>query len=199
MLDLDGVVYISGDAVPGRPEAIAAARDAGLRLAFVTNNASRPPEAVAEHLRDLGVPRVDRGRGHLRPGGGPRAGRPARPGEPGAAARRRRARREALAEEGLEPVRSPTTTTVAAVVTGYGPDVLWRDIMRAAVLIRDGLPWVASNTDMTIPTSFGVGAGPRCAGADARSSSPGSTPRWPASRRARCSTRRCAGSAASGR
>ena len=47
----------------------------------------------------------------------------------------------------------------AAIVTGYGPEVLWRAIMRAAVRIRDGLPWVASNTDHTIPTAFGVAPG----------------------------------------
>ena len=27
-----------------------------MRLAFVTNNAARPPSAVAEHLTELGVP-----------------------------------------------------------------------------------------------------------------------------------------------
>ena len=45
------------------------------------------------------------------------------------------------------------------MVTGYGPDLPWRDIMRAAVRIRDGLPWVASNTDYTIPTPYGVAPG----------------------------------------
>ena len=44
-------------------------------------------------------------------------------------------------------------------MTGYGPDVLWRDVMRAAVRVRDGLPWVASNTDYTIPTAYGVAPG----------------------------------------
>ena len=47
----------------------------------------------------------------------------------------------------------------AALVSGYGPEVLWRDVMRAAVRIRDGLWWVASNTDRTIPTPFGVAPG----------------------------------------
>ena len=42
MLDLDGVVYVGGEAVPRAPEALAAARTAGLRLAFITNNASPP-------------------------------------------------------------------------------------------------------------------------------------------------------------
>jgi hypothetical protein len=31
--------------------------------------------------------------------------------------------------------------------------------MRAAVLVRDGLPWVASNADLTLPTPFGTAPG----------------------------------------
>ena len=45
------------------------------------------------------------------------------------------------------------------MVSGYGPDVLWRDIMRVAVRVRDGLPWMASNADLTIPTAFGTAPG----------------------------------------
>jgi hypothetical protein len=37
--------------------------------------------------------------------------------------------------------------------------VRWHDIMRASVRVRDGLWWVATNSDMTIPTSFGVAPG----------------------------------------
>ena len=83
-----------------------------------------------------------------------------------------------------------------AVVSGYGPDVLWRDIMRAAVLVRDGLPWVASNTDLTIPTAYGTAPGHgvlvgRAAGVQRRGPGGGRQ-----ARSVRCSTRRCAGSAA---
>ena len=46
-----------------------------------------------------------------------------------------------------------------AVATGYGPDVRWGEVMRAAVRIRDGLPWVATNTDATFPAPFGVAPG----------------------------------------
>src|SRR3954453_14002445 len=56
LLDLDGVVYVGPDAVPGAADAIAAAAGSGLRCVSVPNNASRTPEAVAEHLRELGVP-----------------------------------------------------------------------------------------------------------------------------------------------
>lgn len=65
---------------------------------------------------------------------------------------------EALRSAGLEPV-GVDEDEVEAIATGYGPDVRWSAIMRAAVRIRDGLPWVASNADHTIPTAFGVAPG----------------------------------------
>ncbi|WP_292677753.1 HAD-IIA family hydrolase [Nocardioides sp.] len=156
MLDLDGVVYIGADAVPGAPGHIDRARAAGLRVAFITNNARRTPGQVAAHLRDLGVAaepddvvtsaqaaaRVLADR--LGPGA-----RVALLGADGLQA--------ALTEAGLEPVG--VTDEAQAVVSGYGPDVRWSDIMRAAVRIRDGLWWVATNSDLTIPTGFGVAPG----------------------------------------
>jgi glycerol-1-phosphatase len=156
MLDLDGVVYVGGRAVPQAPEALAAAREAGLRLAFITNNASRPPEVVAEHLTELGVPAVaadvvnsaQAAARVLRDRLGEGA-RVAMLGTTGLEA--------ALAEEGLTAVA--VDAPAEAVVTGYGPEVPWRDLMRAAVRIRDGLWWVASNTDMTIPTDYGIAPG----------------------------------------
>lgn len=156
MLDLDGVVYVGGDAVPGAPEHLGAARAAGQRLAFITNNASRPPSTVADHLTRIGVP------------AGPEdvvtsAQAAARvlaerlpPGAPvvllGAAGLE-----EAVRSAGLSPVG--VEDEAQALVTGYGPDVLWRDIMRAAVRVRDGLWWVASNTDLSIPTAYGTAPG----------------------------------------
>src|SRR4029077_20206594 len=58
LLDLDGVVYLGPKAVPGAPEALQRAKEAGMRLAYVTNNASRTPAAVAEVLRGMGAPAV---------------------------------------------------------------------------------------------------------------------------------------------
>ena len=156
MLDLDGVVYIGGQAVPGAADWLAKARAAGQRLAFITNNASRPPGAVAEHLQELGieagpddvVTSAQAAARVLRERYG--EGAPvALLGGPGLD--------EALRAEGLLPVG--VGEDAVAVVSGYGPEVLWRSVMRAAVLVRDGLPWVASNTDLTIPTSFGTAPG----------------------------------------
>ena len=157
MLDLDGVVYIGGDAVPGAADHLAAVREAGLRCAFVTNNASRTPATVADHLRRLGVAAepadvvtsaqaASRLLADRLPGGTPVAVLGA----------------EALVDEvravGLEPV-AVDDEAAGAVVTGYGPDVRWRDVMRVAVRVRDGLWWVASNTDATIPTAYGTAPG----------------------------------------
>jgi glycerol-1-phosphatase len=156
MLDLDGVVYVGGDAVAGAPEHLAEARTAGMRLAFVTNNASRPPERVAEHLRELGVEArtedvVTSAQAAARLvadrfGAGSRV---VCLGADGLC--------EALAAEGLVPVGADEDAV--AIATGYGPDVRWSEIMRAAVRIRDGLPWIASNTDLTFPAPFGVAPG----------------------------------------
>ncbi|GAA4363680.1 HAD hydrolase-like protein [Nocardioides caricicola] len=156
MLDLDGVVYVSGDAVPGAAEHLAAARSAGMRLAFITNNAARPPATVAAHLRDLGVEAatedvVTSAQAAARVLAD-RFGAGAAVVCLGADGLR-----ESLLAEGLSPVGADDDAV--AVATGYGPEVRWSEIMRAAVRIRDGLPWVASNTDATIPTAFGVAPG----------------------------------------
>ena len=50
-------------------EGIAELRGRGIQVGFVTNNAARPPRAVAEHCVELGIPADRRRRGHLGPGG----------------------------------------------------------------------------------------------------------------------------------
>lgn len=156
MLDLDGVVYVGGRAVPGAPVHLAEASAAGLRAAYITNNAARPPLAVAQHLEELGIRAVaedvvtsaQAASRVLREQHG--MGAPILMlGGDGLAA--------ALVEAGLVPVG--VSDRAVAVATGYGPDVQWRDIMHVAVRVRDGLPWVASNADYTIPTDYGVAPG----------------------------------------
>ena len=55
MVDLDGVVWIGREPVPGSAEALAALLAAGVELVFVTNNPGKPPSAYSERLRGLGV------------------------------------------------------------------------------------------------------------------------------------------------
>ena len=56
LLDLDGVVYLGGTAIPGAAEALRKADAAGMRLAYVTNNAFRTPAAIAALLTSFGAP-----------------------------------------------------------------------------------------------------------------------------------------------
>jgi HAD superfamily hydrolase (TIGR01450 family) len=55
LIDLDGVVWIGREPVPGSAETLRALLEAGKRLVFVTNNPGRLPAAYAERLRGLGV------------------------------------------------------------------------------------------------------------------------------------------------
>jgi HAD superfamily hydrolase (TIGR01458 family) len=54
LLDIDGVLHVSGQAVPGAPEAVQALRDEGHRLRFVTNNTTRARRVLAEELQAIG-------------------------------------------------------------------------------------------------------------------------------------------------
>lgn len=156
MLDLDGVVYVGGEAVPRAAESIAEARSRGVRPAFITNNASRTPAAVAAHLEELGV-RADQRDVVTSAQAAARVLAERLPEGAPVVLLGAEGLRQALDAEGLVPVGVEEEGD--AVVTGYGPDVLWRDVMRAAVRIRDGLWWVASNTDLSIPTPYGTAPG----------------------------------------
>lgn len=55
LIDLDGVVWVGRELVPGAAEALAALLAAGKQIAFVTNNPAKPPAAYAERLRAAGI------------------------------------------------------------------------------------------------------------------------------------------------
>jgi HAD superfamily hydrolase (TIGR01458 family) len=55
LMDIDGVLHVSGEPIPGAMEAIARLRQEGHRLRFVTNNSSRSRATLATELRELGV------------------------------------------------------------------------------------------------------------------------------------------------
>jgi HAD superfamily hydrolase (TIGR01458 family) len=55
LLDIDGVLHVSGEPIAGAGEAVGALRADGHRLRFVTNNTTRARERLAEELRGLGI------------------------------------------------------------------------------------------------------------------------------------------------
>ena len=54
LLDVDGVLHVSGEPIPGAAEAVARLRRQGHSLRFVTNNSTRPRATLVEELRTLG-------------------------------------------------------------------------------------------------------------------------------------------------
>ena len=157
MLDLDGVVYRGPHAVDGVPDLLRRARAAGMTLAFVTNNAARTPEAVARQLRELGVDAVaadvvtSAQAAAREVAGRVAAGSPVLVvGGEGLEA--------ALRERSLEPVSGMGDRPVA-VVQGFHPDVGWRQLAQASYVVTGGVPWVASNLDLTVPTADGIAPG----------------------------------------
>lgn len=153
IFDLDGVVYLIDKPIPGAADAIERLRAGGTPVAYATNNASRRAPDVAALLTGMGVP--------------------AKPAEvltsAGAAAAMLATRLPAGApvlvvgadaliaevrDAGLTPV-STSDDHPAAVVQGYGPDVGWRILAEAALSVRAGATWVATNTDRTLPSPRG--------------------------------------------
>jgi ribonucleotide monophosphatase NagD (HAD superfamily) len=55
LIDLDGVLYKGPYAIEHAPESLTSAREGGLITRFVTNNAAREPQTVADHLTELGI------------------------------------------------------------------------------------------------------------------------------------------------
>lgn len=157
LLDLDGVVYIGPHPVASAVEAIAQLRMSGRRCCFVTNNASRTPKQIADHLSDLGIPTsID----EVVTSSMAAASYLARtlPAHAPVLVIGGQGLHDALVSVSLAPVRTLDEQPLA-VVQGYGPQVDWHDLAEAAYAVQAGLPWIATNLDRTFPTARGIAPG----------------------------------------
>ncbi|MFI5611371.1 HAD-IIA family hydrolase [Amycolatopsis sp. NPDC051903] len=154
LFDLDGTVYHGSQVIAGAPEAVAAVREHGAAVRFVTNNASKAPEDVVAHLRGLGLAaEVDEVHTSAQAAAAvlgervPTGAQVLVVGTDSLAA-------EVIAQ-GLTTTRR-TGPDVAAVVQGHSPDTAWADLAEACLAIRAGALWVACNVDATLPTERGL-------------------------------------------
>jgi len=154
LLDLDGTVVRGANAVGEAPEVVNELRKAGRAVQFITNNASRAPEEVAEQLTGLGVrttPEEVLTSGQaaatllesLLPAGSAVL-------VVGAAALV-----AAVRSVGLRPVDEAAEQPVA-VVQGHSPETGWAQLSEACLAIRSGARWIACNIDPTLPTERGL-------------------------------------------
>jgi len=155
--DLDGVVYAGPNAIPGAVESLRRLAGVGVGLGYVTNNASRSPAQVAQHLRDLGAPAED----HQVVSSSQAAAALLASLLP-AGAHVLITGSTALAQEielvGLVPVRGAEDDPVA-VVQGFSPELGWKDLAEASYVVAGGALWVATNTDWSIPQARGIAPG----------------------------------------
>lgn len=155
--DLDGVVWRGDDAIPPAAAGVAALRDAGLRVAFVSNNSSSPVGDVVAKLERMGIPASPGdvvtsalAAAWLLSRSLTSGARVLVSGGPGV--------REALAEVGLDAVDDGPAE---AVVVGFHRDFDFDDLERASRAVREGARFVATNLDATYPVPGGLipGAG----------------------------------------
>lgn len=153
LLDLDGTVYRGGQLAPGADEAITAVREAGVQARFVTNNASKPAQAVVDHLRSLGLQAEVSEMSTSSQAGAALLAAQLPPD-----AKVLVVGSDSLADEvehvGLVPVRR-VEDEPAAVVQGHSPETGWWNLAEACLAIRSGAIWVACNADVTLPTERG--------------------------------------------
>ncbi|MGB4135475.1 MAG: HAD-IIA family hydrolase [Microbacterium sp.] len=161
LADLDGVVYAGPGPLPHAIDNLNRAAE-NVRLGYITNNASRTDASVAEHLRELGLD--VRAEDVVT---SPQAAMRLLTGMVPAPATILIVGGEGLvveAEKAGYTVTRSAEDTPAAVVQGFAPDVAWTDLAEAAFALKlpedeGGIPWIATNTDWTIPRERGVAPG----------------------------------------
>ncbi len=161
--DLDGVVYAGAGAIPHAIESLTRASER-VRVGYITNNASRTDGQVAEHLRELGLtldtsdvvtsPQAAMG---MLAEAAPAGSTILVVGGDGLI--------DEVTKHGFR-VTDSARDNPAAVIQGFAPHVGWLNLAEASFALNardpqhpDGIPWIATNMDWTIPVERGVAPG----------------------------------------
>ncbi|WP_420362919.1 HAD-IIA family hydrolase [Curtobacterium aetherium] len=157
LTDLDGVVYRGRNAIPYAVEALTQAASSA-RVGYITNNASRRPVDVAEHLEQYGLT-VDADDVVTSSQAGARLLATLVPqgatvlviGGLGLTS---------IVEEAGFVVTASADDSPAAVIQGFSPDLGWAQLAEASFALADAsVPWVATNMDWSIPVERGIAPG----------------------------------------
>jgi HAD superfamily hydrolase (TIGR01450 family) len=157
LMDLDGVCYRGAEPVEHADGGVASARSLGMRMLFVTNNANRPPQTVADQLSSLGIPTEPE---EVMTSSQAAAAVLAQELPAGALvlAVGGAGLRSALLEAGLR-VTDTAADEPVAVAQGFAPEVGWAQLTEAAYAVAAGARYVATNLDSTLPTERGFAVG----------------------------------------
>ncbi len=151
IFDMDGVIYRGQEVVPGAAEFIANLRRAAIPFVYLTNNSSTPPDKVAARLTGMGIPTAA---GEILTSAEVTAA------EVSQAVSGRRAL--VIGEEGIRQALTAAGFTLVedhrqadVVVVGIDRQATYARLREAALAIRRGAPFFATNTDRTLPTEIG--------------------------------------------
>ena len=149
LLDLDGTIYLGKNAIPGAAEFIRFLRGTGRPHLFFTNNSSKSAHEYADKLTAMGIPSAPN---EILSSGEATARylvsetphrRVYAVGTPSFEAELRNA--------GIEV----TDVRPDAVVIGFDSTLTYAKLERACLLLREGLPYFATNPDKVCPTEYG--------------------------------------------
>lgn len=154
LLDLDGTVWEGGRAIPHAVEAINAS---GCKAIYITNNASRAASRVAAMLQDIGLNAAEADVLTSAQAALGLAEDVLEPGDPvlvlGA-----QPFKDLVRDAGYQ-VTDSADAAPKAVLHGHNPDTGWAELSEAALAIRAGAVYLASNMDTTLPMERGLMVG----------------------------------------
>jgi len=144
-LDLDGVVWLAGKALPGAAGAVEALRQAGERVVFLTNNSG---PLVAGHVEALARAGIECAPEDL-----------ATSAQAAASLLAGRSRVAVVGDEGIRQALAGRAVRVVeaadnpdAVVVGRTLQLDYGALAAAATAVREGARFIATNADATFPT-----------------------------------------------
>ena len=154
ILDMDGVLWKADSPIGDLPAIFARIRERGLKVAFATNNGTRSPEEYVARLKGFGV-QVETWQvvtsalgvaeilSQRFPGGTPVFA----VGEAGVF--------EALHAKNFETLSIEDAPKAQVVVAGIDRQITFDKMLEATLLVRNGIPFYATNPDKTFPTPRG--------------------------------------------
>ena len=157
LLDLDGTAWAGDQTIDHAADAVLASRERGMKSAFVTNNAMRTPQQVADKLNAMGFEATP---DMVMTSAMDAAANMAEELEEGAKVFMigGEGLRQALAENGFTVVASADDEPVA-VVQGLDKQVDWSTLSEGAFAIQRGAAYYATNLDATLPEERGQALG----------------------------------------